>query len=230
MDNQDNHIVPGQATLPTLQDEMGFAAIKHLKPQHEVVVWEFVLNGGNGKLAYQKGYPGTKETSALANSCRLLKSERIQQRIAEVRAELQRRYAVDAQSVVRLLTMSMGVDRRLFIDEKGKPLDFHALPPEAAAITDIQIVMDRHGTKHAIPVVPERIKAAMELAKIMGITKEKIELTGPSGESLQNGYTVNFYIPENGREPIDKKLENLREKLAQFRKPGDTQTTATEEH
>lgn len=222
MDNQDNHAVPGQATLPALEGEIGYGAITCLKPQQEAYIWEFVLNGGNSKQAYLKAYPGTKETSALANSCRLLKSERIQQRITEVRSELQRRYAVDAQSVVRLLTMSMGVDRRQFIDEKGNPLELHKLQPEAAAITDIQIVLDRHGKRHVIPVVPERIKAAMELAKIMGITKEKIELTGPRGESLQNGYSVNFYIPDNGREPVDDmaRLQSLKERAQALKDAG----------
>lgn len=201
--------VPGQATLPTLQDVLGYGAITHLKPQQETFCWEFILNGSNAKKAYLKGYPESAETSAVTNSSRLLKTDKIQQRIAEIREELQRRYAVDAQAVVRLLAMSMHLDRRLFVNEKGQPLELHELDSEAAAITDIQIVMDRFGKKHAVPVIPERIKAGMELAKIMGITKEKIEVSGING-----GHTsaVNIYIPDNGRDEVAK-LEELRKRF-----------------
>ncbi len=170
--------VPGQATFPTLTAEFGYPSITHLNPRQEKLCWEFVLNGSNIKSAYLKAYPGSQERSAISNGCRLLKTEAVQRRITEIKRELLQRYAVDAQSVVRLLTMSMNVDRRLFVNDEGKPLEFHELEPEAAAITDIEIVFDRHGNKHARPVVVERIKAGVELAKIMGITREKIEISG----------------------------------------------------
>ncbi|MFH1027130.1 MAG: hypothetical protein V1791_03915, partial [Pseudomonadota bacterium] len=78
----------------------------------------------------------------------------------------------------------MGVDRRQFVDEEGKPLEIQDLAPEAAAITDIQIVLDRHGKKHALPLVPERVKCAVELAKIMGITKDRFEVSGSGGSNI----------------------------------------------
>ena len=190
-----SHNLPGQVTLEGLESEMGYLSITHLKPQQELFAEEFVFNGGNAKRAYQKAYPGTKDTAARANSCRLLKTGQIQQRISEIRAELQRRYSVDAQAVVRLLTMSMGVDRRLFLKEDGTPADFHDLPAEAAAITDIQIVIDRNGKKQALPVIPERLRSAIELARIIGLTKDKIEISG-----IENsGPLLSIYLPSNNR-------------------------------
>ena len=110
--------------------------------------------------------------------------------------------------------MSMGVDRREFVDAEGKPLEIQDLPPEASAITDIQIVLDRHGKKHAIPVVPERMKAAVELAKIMGITKDKVEFSGSGGSN------IHIYIPDNGRSQAEldrDRMDVLREKIRQFK-------------
>jgi hypothetical protein len=205
-------LVPGQAVLPALTEDFGYASITHLKPQQERFCWEFVLNNSNGKSAYLLAYPGSKDTSALANSCRLLKLEAIQKRITEIRAELQRRYATDAQTVIRLLTMTLQTDRRQFVDTDGTPLELHQLGPEAAAITDVEIVMDRNGKKHAIPVAPKRVSAAVELAKIMGITKDKIELSTPD-------HAVNFYIPENDRCHLER-MAALRKKIEELKAQG----------
>lgn len=171
-----NSNIPGQLAL--LAADLGYDSIRHLKPAQERFCREYVLNSNNVKGAYLQAYPKSKEQSAIVNGSRLLKTEVIQKRIAEIRQELQYRFSVDAQSVVRLLTMSMNVDRRLFTDSEGKPLELHELDAEAAAITDIEIVIDRHGRKHTKPIIPERMKAAVELAKIMGITREKIEISG----------------------------------------------------
>lgn len=169
--------LPGQMTLTTLENELGVDSTK-LKLSVEIVLQEYILNGCNIEAAYRKGYPKSTKQSAVANGSRLLKSEAVQRRIVEIRQELERRYAVDAQAVVRLLSMSMSVDRRKFVNDEGRPLALHELDSEAAAITDVRISIDRHGTKHAIPVVPERRKAAGDLAKILGITREKIVIQG----------------------------------------------------
>lgn len=204
-----NNIVPGQQTLPDLELELGYSAAR-LRPAHETFCFEYVLSGASAKLAYLRAYPGSSETSALANAYRLLRTSKIQERIAEVRQELQRRFGVGAADVIRLLTMSMLVDRRQFVDGEGRPLDLHKLPSEAAAIADIEVVIDRHGVKHALPVVPKRLAAADTLAKVMGIAKDKLELTGSAGN------VVKIYIPDNGRDkPLEEqdaeKMELLRD-------------------
>lgn len=210
-----NSIVPGQQTLPELELELGYSAAR-LRPAHEKFCSEYVLSGAAAKLAYLHAYPGSSEASAMANACRLLKTTKIQERIAEVRQELNRRFGVGAADVIRLLAMSMQVDRRQFVDDQGRPLDLHMLPAEAAAIVDVEVVMDRHGVKHALPVIPKRMAAADSLAKVMGINKEKIEHSG-SGHN-----PVHIYIPDNGRDhPQDMaRLQTLREKMQAFKDAG----------
>lgn len=216
MESQQNHSVSGQAILPDLVPEFGFGSTAGLKPQHERFCWEFGLNNGNAKSAYLKSYPGSKEASALANACRLLKSDRIQQRISEIRAELNRRYSVDASKVIQHLSMSLQVDRRQFVSEEGKPLDIHELPPEAAAIADLEIVTDRNGTKRAVTVVPDRTRAAVELAKIIGI----------SGKDATCENSVNIYLPSD-RESIhitdsvdQTRFKSLRERAEELKAQG----------
>lgn len=209
--------ITGQITLPDLEHELGYSAIKHLSPANELFAQEYVLNGRNAPLAYQIANPKSSEKSAMANSYRLLRTEKIQQRITELQGELQRRYAVETQAVVRLLSMSMSVDRRQFVDlETGKPLDLHKLPPEAAAITDIEFVLDRHGTKHVIPVVVTRTKAAEVLAKIMGLANDRIEIS----DKRRIDSNVRFYMPDNGRDQMlnDEDLLSMDQLRAEFAK------------
>jgi hypothetical protein len=176
-----------QATLPSLENELGYAAITNLNNEQELFCWEYVLSGANAKLAYSIAYPKSKDTSSVSHASRLLKTDRVQKRIAEIREELQRRYRLDAQSVIGLLSMTMQADRRQFVDrDSGRPLDVHELPPEAAAITDIEIIIDRNGCKRAIPVVPKRISAADSIARILGINKDKVEFSGSVNVSVSD--------------------------------------------
>lgn len=193
MDNTTSAI-PGQATLPTLENEFGYDSLTHLSPKQERFCREFVLNNNDTKNAYLKAYPGSKEHSASANGCRLLKTEAAQERIAEIRQELNRRYAADAQSIVRLLTMSMHADRRQLVNDEGTPLELHELSPELAAIIDVEIVIDRHGKKHVIAVIPERLAAAKELANIMGLHKAAI-INPDDDQSQKTGIEVVFVNP-----------------------------------
>jgi hypothetical protein len=193
--------ITGQITLPELEHELGYSAIKNLSPANELFCQEYVLNGSNAPLAYQIANPKSSEKSALANSYRLLRTEKIQQRINELQEELKRRYRVEAESVVRLLSMSMSVDRRLFVDlETGKPLDLHMLGPEASSIADVEFTIDRNGTKHVLPVVPPRIKAAEVLCKIMGLA-DRVEIVDKRNRTSDSN--VVFFIPHNGRESLE---------------------------
>jgi phage terminase small subunit len=215
--------ITGQVTLPDLEHELGYSAIKHLSPANELFCQEYILNGANAPLAYQIANPKSSGKSAMANSYRLLKTEKIQQRIIELQEELQRRYAVETQAVVRLLSMSMSVDRRQFVDlETGEPLDLHLLPPEAASITDIEFVLDRHGTKHVLPVVVTRTKAAEALAKVMGLTNERVEIS----DNRRIDSNIRFYIPDNGRDKLQNAadlltMDQLRAEFARHKEGRD---------
>ncbi len=170
--------IPGQATLPALADELGYETISKLNPRQERFCWEFVLRNGNATASYLEAFAGSKPTSAKANAARLLKEERIQQRLEEIKTELQRRYAVSAGSLVLYLSQVLHLDRRAFLDKNGDPKAASQLDTEAARIIDLDFVLDRHGKQRAVYRVPTRMQASIELARMMGLHKDKVELTG----------------------------------------------------
>lgn len=195
MDNTTN-IIPGQATLPTLESEMGYGSITHLKPQWERFCWEYVLKNGNAADAYIVAYPNTTEVSAKANSIRLLKTEKIQQRLAEIKAELQRRYSVSADSLVLYLSQVLHLDRRDFLDENGNPKAANLLDTETAKIIDLDFALDRSGKQRAVYRIPTRMQAATELARMMGLYKDTAKITGDGSDPDEvQGITVSFVSP-----------------------------------
>lgn len=208
-----SNVVPGQQTIPELELELGYPSITDLSPAQEVFCNEIYLGGASVITSYLRGFPGSTEKSAAANAYRLLKKPKIQKRIAEIRVELQNRFRVEAADVVRAMSMALQVDRRLFVDEEGKPHAIHKLPAEAAAIVDLEVVLDKHGNRQALPVIPRRMAAADSLAKIMGMTKT---------EQLGSVHSaVNIYIPDNGRDQEDMaRLQTLREKAQALKDAG----------
>lgn len=184
MDNSEN-TVPGQAVLPVLVDEIGYGSIANLRPQHERLCWEFVLRNGDATAAYLSVYPKSSKTSASANAIRLLKSASIQERISEIKAELQRRYAVSAGSIILYLSQALQLDRRNFLDEHGAPKKADQLDTETARLLDLDFTLDRFGNQKAIYSVPKRMQAANELARMMGLHKDKVEITG-DGNAPEN--------------------------------------------
>ncbi len=125
--------IPGQAVLPELVETFRYDTIGNLTSQQEKFCREYVLRGNNLLAAYRAAYTKSKPVSANANAWRLLRAEHIQKRIAEIKEEMQRKFHVDASRIVGLLSMTAFMDRRQFVDETGKPLDFHMLDSEAAS-------------------------------------------------------------------------------------------------
>lgn len=200
--NRHHSNIPGQVTLPTLTDELGYESITHLKPQQEKFCWEFILRNGNATSSYLEAFPGSKPLSAKANAGRLLKDERVQQRLEEIKTELQKRYAVSAGSLVLYLSQALNLDRREFLDEHGDPKAAHLLDTEAAKIIDLDFVLDRNGKQKAVYRIPTRMQAAIELARMMGLHKDKIELTG-------DGST-----PENSLEALIRNISDKSYEIA----------------
>lgn len=115
--------VPGQIVLPELVDELGFESAA-LPPKQEAFCWEYILRNSSKTDAYLAAYPNASRKSAVVNAIRLLKDESVQARITQIKAELQRRYSVSADSVVFHLSQVLNVDRGEFLDEAG-----NVLPP-----------------------------------------------------------------------------------------------------
>lgn len=225
--------VPGQIVLPEFADGMGFESAV-LPPKKEAFCWEFILRNSSKTDAYQAAFPGVSRKSAAVNAIRLLKDEAVKARIEQIKAELQRRYAVSADSLVFHLSQVLNVDRSEFLDEGGNVLPIDKIPTEAKRILDLDFVMDRHGNQKAVYRLPKRLDAVAELCRIMGLVKNPVkpvedsEATsgievsfvqpGSEQQASSNQARVNFYIPANNRDPEEqsRKLDDLRKRFADY--------------
>lgn len=229
--------VPGQIVLPDLVEELGFESAA-LPPKQEAFCWEYILRNSSKTDAYQAAFPNVSRKSAAVNAIRLLKDEAVQARITQIKAELQRRYAVSADSLVFHLSQILNVDRAEFLDEAGNVRSIKDIPTEAKRILDLDFVTDRHGNQKPVYKLPKRLDAVTVLARIMGLDKNPVRPVGDDGtdqvtriervivepgEFVKSGSvmgtnsrsSINFYIPDNGRDPEaeQRKLEELRERF-----------------
>lgn len=186
MSGNDRHsVVPGQVVLPEMVEEMGYEAII-LKPQHERFCWEYVLRGDNGSAAYKTVKPNVKDSTARVESSKLLTNPDVIQRIVQIRKELQRKYLVTAEDLVMYHGKVLKTDRSEFVDDEGKLKRLQDMDLEALSILDIDLQMDVKGNTLVGFDVPKRHVSAVELARIMGMHKEKLELTGKDGGPVES--------------------------------------------
>lgn len=176
--------VSGQVVIPALQEEVGYEAIA-LEPWQETFCWAYVVNGGHGQDAYLKAKPRVKETTARVEASKLLTLPTILKRIEEIQAENRKRWMVTADDVIEFHGRVMKTDRRLFFDEKGQRIRVHELSDDLAAIVDLEATYNKEAGVVLIPVIASRQKAADSLARIMGMDKSKMELSGPDGGPIQ---------------------------------------------
>ncbi|NJD37621.1 MAG: hypothetical protein FIA89_04775 [Geobacter sp.] len=165
--------VPGQVVLPELVDELGFESAA-LPPRQEAFCWELVLGNSTKTAAYIAAFPNASRKSAAVNAIRLLKDPAVQARITQIKAELKRRYAVSADSVVFHLSQVLNVDRAEFLDETGKVKPISEISTEAKRILDLDFVTDRHGTQRPVYRLPRRLDAVAILARVMGLDKTPV--------------------------------------------------------
>lgn len=229
--------VPGQIVLPELVDEFGFESAT-LPPKQEAFCWEYILRNSSKTDAYLAAFPNVSRKSAAVNAIRLLKDEAVQARITQIKAELQRRYSVSADSIVFHLSQILNVDRGEFLDEAGNVLPISEIPTEAKRILDLDFVTDRHGNQKAVYKLPKRLDAVAVLARIMGLDKNPVRpvdddgtdqvtriervivepgefVRSSNGSQANDNARINFYIPENGRDPAEelRKLDELRKRF-----------------
>lgn len=191
--------VPGQGVLPELQGETGYDSAV-LEPWQEVFCWAYVCNGCHGQDAYMKAKPRVKETTARVEASKLLTLPTIINRIAEIQAENKRRWAVTADDLIEYHGRVMKTDRRLFFKD-GKPVPICDLSDDAAAIIDLdsQVV---NGAIVFTPVIAAKKQSADSLARLMGLEKSKIEMSGANGGPIRYDVTDDL-----------ERLELLRERF-----------------
>jgi hypothetical protein len=161
--------------------EMGYEAIK-LRPAEERFCHEYVLRNNNGTRAYLAVHPDVTTPAAAVQAHKLLRKDKIVARIEQVRRELRRKYAVTAEDIVDYHSRVMRIDRREYLDaETGKPKKVEDIDSEAASILELDCEKTAKGNIVVLFKVPSRHQSSVELARIMGIHKDGLKLTGDVG-------------------------------------------------
>jgi len=174
--------VTGQSVLPGLQQEVGCDAIR-LKQKHEEFCWQYIATCGNGMKAYKRVY-GTDKSDAVAMSAasRLLSDVKVLSRINELLAERKKRHELVADKVIDQHVQVLLLDHTEFLNK----LELHLLdeiPDSIKELVELEQVSSRDGVRTLINL-PTKHGSRVELAKILGMTKEKLELTGADGGAI----------------------------------------------
>lgn len=195
--------LPGQMVIPGFESVLGVETIV-LKVQQERFCQLLVLQGGlNQKKAYMRAYPEATEKAAEANASRLLRNDKVRGRIVQIQAEMRRRVAA---AVVNYHLDVMEINRRdAFLDEYGKCKALDQIDERATAILEFEQVSAKDGVRTLLKV-PSRHQSAVELAKIAGMHKDKVELTGKDGGPVEHS------IPALMREIMGTTRDLVQEK------------------
>ena len=178
--------VPGQVVLPGMAGEMGYEAIK-LRPADERFCHEYVLRNNNGTRAYAAVHPDVTIPTSAVQAHKLLRKDKIIVRIEQIRKELRRKYAVTAEDIVDYHSRVMKIDRREYMDEEtGKPKKLEDIDSEAASILELECEKSAKGGVLVLFKVPSRHQSSVELARIMGIHKDGLKLTGDIGNRSED--------------------------------------------
>lgn len=112
---------------------------KELKPEHERFCREYILDD-NGTRAYQRAYPNSGYDSARDSASKLLAKPCISARIAELRAERNKRLEISADKVLRRLEARASANVRDLYRPDGSFIPVHELDPDVAiAIKSIEV-------------------------------------------------------------------------------------------
>jgi len=113
------------------------------KPQREEFCQQFLIDNNGTKAAMRAKY--SKKTAAQQAS-RLLSSVKIQDRIAELKQELQKSTRISAERVVEEFARLALADPADAFDDNSNLLDIKAMPRDLrAAISSIEIVAETSG-------------------------------------------------------------------------------------
>lgn len=183
--------VSGQGVLLEMQSEMGCAAVSpKLSAKHEAFCWEYIATCGNGTQAYLRVYPGVKESTARANASKLLAGTDIKARVEEILQERRNRHALLQDKVIEYHRSVLLLDRFKLLDsETGRVKKLEDLPPEAREVLEIEQVSAKAGVRTLLKI-PTRHSSAQELARVLGMNKESMELSGPNGGPVEHKHEL----------------------------------------
>ncbi len=183
--------VSGQGVFPEMQSEMGKAAVSEtLSKRHEEFCWAYVQFGGHGEKAYLDVYRGCKPSTARVNAAKLLTNTTILQRIEEVLGDRRKRRGALVERVIDYHQAVMNLDRFSLLDpETGRVKKLEDLPPEAREVLEIEQVSAKDGVRTLLKI-PTRHSSAQELARVLGMNKESMELSGPNGGPVEHKHEL----------------------------------------
>ena len=173
----------GQAVLPGFQEILECEAAALKKPEHEAFCAAYATNGGDSARAWQTAIDSAcARLQAQKNSHRLLKNEEIRRRIAEISAVMRNR---TINEVVASSRNALHFDPADYFDqETGAAVPIHKIPEAKRQGIGLEArIVD--GCLRYVPVFPSPEKARDSLAKIMGVEKQLLELSGKNGGPVE---------------------------------------------
>ena len=168
--------VAGQAVLPGLQESVGCDAVK-LSQKHEEFCWQYIASCGNGMKAYKRVY-GVDKSDAVAKAAasRLLSDVNLKSRINEILEERKQRHALIADKVIDQHARVLMMDHTELLEHLRRG-DLENLSDDVRDLLEVEQVAGKDGVRLLINL-PAKHGSRVELAKIMGMTKENINLSG----------------------------------------------------
>ena len=174
--------VSGQAVIPGLQKEVGHDSIR-LKQKREEFCWQYIASCGNGMKAYKRVYGDDKsDTVAMAAASRLLSDVKVKSRIDELLRDKQQRHALIAAKVIDQHARVLTLDHTEVLEHLRNG-DLERLPEDVRELLEVEQVSSKDGVRLLINL-PAKHGSRVELAKIMGMAKDRVELTGAGGGAI----------------------------------------------
>ena len=167
---------------------MGYETIV-LKPFAEKFCWEYLLRRLNGKRAYMALKPRVTERTAEVESSKLLRKPEIINRISQIRREkIEKKMEEAVLEVLDQHLLVLRTDRTellRLVKNCQSTDDLTKLDDDYRAVLEFEQVSAKDGVRTLIKV-PKRHESLVELAKITGMHKNQVELTGKDGAPLGN--------------------------------------------
>lgn len=192
--------VSGQQVLPSLRQELGRSATTDkIPPRVEVFCWNYAdptrrATFANGTASYLAANPEVKSDSARARAAKLLAMDSVKARVNEIRAELNRRHELSADLVLNQHMRVLMLDQVSLVAALRSG-DLESLPDDVRDLLEVEQVSSKDGVRMLINL-PAKHQSRVEVAKIMGMTKERLELTGADGGAIVTKIVREIVEPE----------------------------------
>lgn len=171
--------VSGQIALPGFDALIECEVQALAKPEHERFCARYVELGDSARAYQETINPECKDRlAAQKNAHKLLKRGEIRRRVTEIAAVFRNR-AIN--KVLAFNLEALEFKPASLFNAEGKMIPLKDLP--AGTGVEAKIV---DGSTHYLPVFPSPEKARDSLAKIMGIEKQLLELTGKNGGPVES--------------------------------------------